>query len=206
MIPVVLIDDHPLMSSGIGAWLSASGRFSIAGTAETLAQARTLMANINPFPQIVILDISLEKENGLEFIPEIKQLSEKRKAPAPGIVICSMHEDLFLIRQAMELGAAACCAAVFVAKSAGTSEILTAIDAALAGNTYVNPKYKIHEQHHAFASFTPREKEIIALRKQSLTNQHIAERLHISIRTVESHLAHIYEKAGVASWEELINL
>jgi NarL family two-component system response regulator LiaR len=201
MIPVVLIDDHPLMSGGIGAWLSASGRFSIAGTAETLAQARKLMAYIDPFPQIVILDISLEKENGLEFIPEIKTLSEKRKAPAPGIVICSMHEDLFLIRQAMELGAAA-----FVAKSAGTSEILTAIDAALAGNTYVNPKYKIHKQHHAFASFTPREKEIITLRKQTLTNKQIAGRLKISIRTVETHLAHIYEKAGVSSWEELIKL
>jgi DNA-binding NarL/FixJ family response regulator len=164
------------------------------------------MAYIDPFPQIVILDISLEKENGLEFIPEIKMLSKKRKAPAPGIVICSMHEDLFLIRQAMELGAAACCAAVFVAKSAGTAEILTAIDAILAGNTYVNPKYQIHKQCHAFASFTPREKEIIALLKQSLTNQQIAERLKINLRTLESHLAHAYSKAGVTSREALIKL
>ena len=97
-------------------------------------------------------------------------------------------------------------AAAYVAKSAGTGEILIAIDAVLAGNTYINPKYEINQQYHAFASLTPREKEIIALRKQSLTNRQIAQRQNISVRTVESHLAHIYAKTGVTSWEELIKL
>jgi NarL family two-component system response regulator LiaR len=201
MTSIVLIDDHPLISNGIGAWLSATGRFSIAGTAENLAQAGTLLAHLDPLPQIVILDIMLEKENGLAFFPELKKISEKRKVPMPRILVCSMHEDPFLIQQAIELGAAA-----YVAKSAGTAEILTAIDAILAGKTYVNPKYHIKKQHHAFASLTPREKEIIALRKQSLNNQQIAERQDISVRTVENHLAHIYNKTGVSSWEELSDL
>jgi NarL family two-component system response regulator LiaR len=201
MITIVLIDDHPLTSNGIGAWLSATGRFSIVGTAENLTQARTLLERLESPPQIVILDITLEKENGLAFIPEFKKISEKQKVPMPRILVCSMHEDPFIIQQAIELGAAA-----YVAKSAGTSEILTAIDAILAGNTYINPKYQIKKQQHAFASLTPREKEIIALRKQSLTNAQIAERQYISVRTVENHLSHIYNKTGVNSWEELINL
>jgi NarL family two-component system response regulator LiaR len=201
MISIVLIDDHPLVSNGIGAWLSATGRFSIAGTAENLTQARTLLTQLDPLPQIVILDITLEKENGLAFISEFKKICEKRKAPMPHILVCSMHEDPFLIRQAMELGADA-----YVAKSAGTAEILNAINAIIAGNTYVNPKYQINKQPHAFASLTPREKEIIALRKQSLTNEQIAERQDISVRTVENHLAHIYNKTGVSSWEELNKL
>jgi NarL family two-component system response regulator LiaR len=201
MISVVLIDDHPLISNGIGAWLSATGRFSIAGTAENLTQAGTLLKKLAPLPQIVILDITLEKENGLAFIPELKKICEKQKVPMPHILVCSMHEDPFLIQQAIELGAAA-----YVAKSAGTAEILTAIDTLLAGKTYVNPKYRVREQSNAFASLTPREKEIIALRKQSLTNAQIAERQDISVRTVENHLAHIYSKTGVKSWEELCEL
>jgi NarL family two-component system response regulator LiaR len=201
MTSIVLIDDHPLISNGIGAWLSATGRFLIAGTAENLTQAGILLKKLDPIPQIVILDITLEKENGLTFIHEIKKISEKRKVTMPHILICSMHEDPFLIQQAMELGASA-----YVAKSAGTAEILTAIDALLAGKTYVNPKYHIKKQHHAFAVLTPREKEIITLRKQSLTNQQIAERQDLSLRTVENHLFHIYSKTGVKSWEELCEL
>jgi NarL family two-component system response regulator LiaR len=201
MTSIVLIDDHPLVSNGIGAWLSATGRFSIAGTAENLTQARTLLEQLDMLPQIVVLDITLEKENGLAFISEIKKISEKRKAPVPRVLVCSMHEDPFLIQQAMELGADA-----YVAKSAGTGEILTAIDEIFAGKTYVNSKYRIKEQPPAFAVLTPREKEIIALRKQSLTNEQIAERQEISVRTVENHLAHIYSKTGVNSWEELNKL
>jgi NarL family two-component system response regulator LiaR len=202
VISIVLVDDHPMLTGTLGAWLAATGRFSIAGTAENLAQAETLLNSLDPLPQIVILDIRLEKENGLAFISEIKKISGKRKAPVPRILVCSAYEDPYLIQQAMELGAAG-----FVAKSAVTGEILTAMDAILAGKTYVNPKYHIKEHNYAAFDFlTSREKEIISLRKQSLTNEEIAERQGISLRTVQNHLFHIYAKTGVSSWEELIKL
>jgi NarL family two-component system response regulator LiaR len=201
MTSIVFIDDHPILSTGIGAWLSATGRFSIAGTAENLMMARTLFEGLESLPQIVILDIRLERESGLDFISEIKKISGKRKEPAPRILVCSMHEDPFLIKQALELGAAA-----FVPKSAGIEEILKAIETILEGKTYVNPKFRIGEQFYVFNSLTPREKEIISLRKQSLTNEEIAERQEISVRTVEHHLEHIYAKTGVKSWEGLNKL
>jgi NarL family two-component system response regulator LiaR len=189
------------VSNGIGAWLSATGRFSIAGTAENLSQAGTLLAQLDSLPHIVILDVRLEKESGLDFISEIKKISGKRKEAVPRILVCSVFEDPLLIQQAIELGADG-----YVPKSSGTGEIITAIDAILAGKIYVNPKYRIEEHNHILDSLTPREKEIIVLRKQSLTNEEIAERQEISVRTVEHHLEHIYSKTGVKSWEGLNNL
>jgi NarL family two-component system response regulator LiaR len=112
-----------------------------------------------------------------------------------------VYEEPLLIQHALELGAAA-----YVPKSSGTGEIITAIDAILAGKTYVNPKYRIEEQYQIYNALTPREKEIISLRKQALTNEEIAERENISLRTVESHLEHVYSKAGVKSWDELNKL
>jgi DNA-binding NarL/FixJ family response regulator len=202
MIPVLLIDDHQMVSNAIGAWLCSGGRFYIAGTAATLGQARSLMEQLDPLPQIIIIDVSLGKEDGLTLIPEIKSLCEKRKAPFPGILVWSMHEDPFLIQRAMDLGAAA-----YVAKSAKSEEFLAAIEAILNGVPYINTKYQARqEQQQDRFRLTGRENEIAALVKQSLTTPQIAKRLGISIRTVEKHLERVYIKTETSSWEELHNL
>jgi len=202
MIPILLIDDHQMVASAIGAWLCSDGRFSIAATATTLADARRLIKQQDPLPQIIILDVSLGKEDGLTLIPEIKSLYEKRKTPLPGILVWSMHEDPFLIQRAMDLGAAA-----YVAKSANSEEFLAAIEAILNGVPYINTEYqKRKEQHQDIFRLTNRENEIAALVKQSLTAAQIAKRLCISTRTVEKHLERIYIKTETSSWEELHNL
>ena len=201
MIRIALIDDHPLAINGIGAWLKSTGRFEIAGTAGTLKEAGALMKKIDPLPAVVILDISLGTEDGLEFIPALKEICAKRKTALPGILVCSMYEDTFLIQRAMELGARA-----YVPKSAESSEILSAIDALLAGNTYINKKFKPQKQKQNLQVLTRRENEIVALIKQSLSAKEIAKRLKISLRTVENHLVHIYTKTGSSSREELFNL
>jgi DNA-binding NarL/FixJ family response regulator len=202
MISVLLIDDHQMVTSAMSSWLSADGRFSISGTAATLEQARSLMEQLDPLPQIIILDVSLGKEDGLALIPEIKLLCEKRKAPFPGILVWSMHEDHFLIQRAMDLGAAA-----YVAKSAKSEEFLAAIEAILNGVPHINTEYQRRkEQQQDSFRLTSRENEIAALVKQSLSASQIAKRLGISIRTVEKHLERIYIKTETSSWEELHNL
>jgi NarL family two-component system response regulator LiaR len=200
MIHILFIDDHPLLSQAIGAWLCGKGGFTIAGSAVNLTEARSLMERLENPPDIVVLDISLGKEDGLAVIPEIREICAKRNAPFPGILVYTMHEDPFLIQRAFDLGAAA-----YVPKSAESEEILAAIDALLSGSTYVNAKYQI-QNRHTFAFLSPREKDIITLLKQSLDNRQIAERLGLSVRTVENHLARIYDKTGVASRKELFNL
>ena len=201
MISIVLIDDHPLAINGIGAWLKGTGKYKIAGTAGTLAEAGALMKKIKPLPAVVILDISLGEEDGLDFIPALREICAKRKAALPGILVCSMYEDAFLIQRAMDMGARA-----YVPKSADLSEITAAIDALLAGSVYVNPKYQLQKQKQNAQVFTRRENEIVALIKQSLSAREIAKRLKINLRTVENHLAHIYVKTGTVSREELYNL
>ncbi|WP_461246506.1 response regulator [Treponema sp. R6D11] len=208
MIFIALIDDHTLLTNAIGVWLEATGRFTIAGTADSLAQARKLMKELDPLPKIVILDISMGgrsnadvQEDGLNFIPELKKICEERKTPMPDVLVCSMYEDPFLVQRAMNLGAKG-----YVTKSAVADEITAAIDAILAGKTYTSVKIKTQKRKKTFLALTRRESEIVSFVKQSLSNQQIAKTLKLSNRTVENHLQSIYEKTGVTSREKLINL
>jgi NarL family two-component system response regulator LiaR len=201
MTTVALIDDHPLAINGIGEWLRATGRFVIAGTAGSVAGARALLEGLESLPSLLILDIALGAENGLEVIPLLKEICEKRKATLPGILVCSMYDDIFVIQNAFDAGAAA-----FVSKSADIKEIITAIDAALAGESYLNPKYETLIRRGGSSGLTRREREIAALVKQTLSNEQIAKRMNISLRTVQNHLAHIYVKTNTHSRSELAQL
>jgi DNA-binding NarL/FixJ family response regulator len=197
-----------MLTNALGVWLEATERFTIAGTAANIAEARALMKKLDPLPQIVILDISMGggskdaiQEDGLTFIPELKKICEERKAPMPGILVCSMYEDPFLVQRAMDLGAKG-----YVTKSAVADEITAAIDALLAGGTYTSVKIKKQDQNKIFHALTRRENEIVSLVKQSLSNQHIAKMLGLNNRTVDNHLRSIYEKTGVTSRKELFDL
>jgi len=211
MISIALIDDHPLAINGIGAWLSSTGRFTIAGTARTLAEGRDLLQKLDPLPAIIILDVALGAEDGLDFIPVLKEICNERKAAiqetfgggikVPGVLVCSMYEDPFLIQRVMDSGAQG-----YVAKSAEFTEIINAIDSILGGKNYVDPRYCMNTKKRSWSVLTLRENEIAALVKQSLTTRQIAKRLGISVRTVENHLTHIYVKTDAASRAELIDL
>jgi DNA-binding NarL/FixJ family response regulator len=165
LISIALIDDHPMLTNAVSVWLEATGRFSIAGTAASLSEARTLFNELNPMPQIVILDISMGNgntalihEDGLTFIPELENICKKRKTPVPEVLVCSMYADPFLVQSAMDLGAKA-----FVAKSAVAGEIITAIDTILAGETYTSVKSKTQDIKKTFITLTHRENEIVSL-------------------------------------------
>jgi DNA-binding NarL/FixJ family response regulator len=202
MISVVLIDDHPLAINGIGSWLKGTGRFTVSGTAKNLAESVALMEELDSLPEIIILDISLGRENGLDFIPMLKKICGKRKAAIPGILVCSVYEDPFMVQRAMNLGASG-----YVPKSEEPGEIIEAIDAILKGETFISPRcQEKEEQQQKHFDLTSRENEIIVMIKQSFSAPQIAERLGLSIRTVEKHLEHIYLKTGVSSWEELYKL
>ena len=126
MIQIFLIDDHPLAINGIGAWLCTTGRFAISGTAKNLGEASILIRHLDPLPHIVILDVALGGEDGLDFIPMLKEICAERNAPVPGILVCSMYEDPFLVKRALDSGAKA-----YVAKTAESGEIIDAIETIL---------------------------------------------------------------------------
>ncbi|WP_461247612.1 response regulator [Treponema sp. R6D11] len=201
MTNIALIDDHPLATNGIGAWLSGTGRFTICGTAKNLAEASALMKQSENLPDIIILDISLGTEDGLDFIPMLKEICEKRNVLMPKILVCSMYEDTFLIQRAIDSGAEA-----YVSKSSESGELITAIDVLLKGGSYINPRYRIKKSKQSSSLLSPRENEVVACIKQNMNNKQIAKRLNITVRTVENHVSHIYFKTGATSREELLEL
>jgi DNA-binding NarL/FixJ family response regulator len=208
MTSIFLIDDHPMLTNAVGIWLETTGRFKIAGTAVSLSEANKMMKKLDPLPEIVILDISMGNvndagvhEDGLTFIPVLKNICKKRKTHVPKVLVCSMYDDPFLVQRAMDLGANA-----FVSKSAVAGEMMTAIDAILAGGTYTSVKNETQEQNKLFLALTKRENDIVSLVKQSLSNEEIAKMFGVNNRTVEKHLEGIYEKTGVSSRKELIEL
>jgi len=201
MISIVLIDDHPLAINGIGAWLNGTDRFVVSGAAKSLTEAAALTEKLENLPDIIILDISLGPEDGLDFIPILKEICARRNAPMPDILVCSMYEDPFLVQRAIDSGARA-----YVPKSAEPGEILAAIDTLLKDGVYINPRCREKAPKQPWPKLTHRENEIVALIKQNMSSKQIAKRLCITIRTVENHLSHIYLKTGAASREELLEM
>jgi NarL family two-component system response regulator LiaR len=107
---VMLIDDHPLVKYGLAACLEETGRFKVSAKTVSLAQAKSFIANCGEragdkkMPSIIILDIMLGEENGLDFLPFLDEISKARKIKKPPVLVCSVLEDPFLLRSAVDMG------------------------------------------------------------------------------------------------------
>lgn len=200
---VLLIDDHPLINAGLASCLEATGRFSVAGQAGSLAEARSFIEGAATLPALVILDILLGEENGLEFLAFLDSFCLEKNVPRPPVLVCSVLEDPFRIQTALKLGAAG-----YVSKTGGKDELLRAIETVLKGEVYLAAKLniKLNESSGVYNQFTKREKEILNMIKQDKTNQYIAGALRLSIRTVENHISNIYFKTDCSTRKELMDL
>ena len=202
-LSVLLIDDHPLLSYGLASCLEETGRFYVCGQANSLEEARQRIKELKNRPALIVLDILLGEENGLDFLPFLKDFCKTKNVPQPPVLVCSVLEDPFRIQTALKLGASG-----YVPKTGDKAELLAAIDTVLGGKTYITGKHtvKLNESSVTFAELTKREREILSLIKLNKSNQHIAETLDINIRTVENHISRIYFKTGTASRNELLTL
>ena len=199
---VLLIDDHPMLNYGLAACLEETGRFSVSGQVKSLAEAKRFIEE-SKLPSLVILDILLGEENGLDFLPFLESFCQTKKIPKPPVLVCSILEDPFRIKTALKYGAAG-----YVPKTGGKTELLDAIDTVLQGKVYITNEHsvKLNESSGTYTQFTKRELEILYLIKQNKTNQQIAQLLAISLRTVENHVSNIYFKTGKDNRLELMNL
>jgi len=200
---VLLIDDHPMVNVGIATMLESTGFFTVCGRAETLAQAMGVMETSEPPPSIVILDLILGEENGLDFLPMLKEHCAGRKIPMPRVLVCSALSDPFKTRIALKLGAAG-----FLSKTGGKAELLKALDAIMCGKTYISDELnvKLNEGAGLNSKFTKQETKVIDLIKAGKTNEQIAERLGINARTVQNYISGIYFKTGYSSRDEVRRL
>ena len=200
-IQVLIADDHGVVRAGLRALLSAEADLEVIGEAATGEEA--VRAAIQEEPDVVLMDISMP---GMEGIEATRCLAEA--APEVRVLLLTVHEDAALLREALRTGAAG-----YVIKRAVESELINAIRAAAAGDLYVHPSMTrslLEEEepapanNGALARLTPREIEVLRLIAEGYTNTQIADQLHLSPRTIETHRANVRSKLHLDSRAELV--
>jgi two-component system, NarL family, response regulator NreC len=197
-ITIVLADDHRVVRSGLRVLLESDGRFTVLGEAGdvdgTVQQVRDCR------PRVLVLDLNMGGESSLDAIPRLRA-----DWPATQIVVLTMQENPAFARAALRAGAVG-----YVLKDAAGDELLNAVSLAARGQTYLNPQLGARlaaqpAEDGRPDNLSPRETEVLTLIALGHTNGEIATSLSLSVRTVESHRAHIQQKVGLTSRAELVS-
>ena len=200
MITVVLVDDHAVVRSGLRLLLDAHEDIEVVGEAgsakDAVFRARALK------PHVILLDVVMPGESGIEALPKLLL-----ESPDTKVLVLSMQDDPNYVREAFAAGASG-----YVLKEAADEEVVSAVREIAAGGRYVHPTLgarmvAAEAQERAAADADPlsdREREVLRLLALGHTNQEIAERLYISVRTAESHRAHIMQKLRLTTRAELV--
>ena len=186
-IRVALVDDHELVRDGLRGLLAAMPQLEVVGEASSGAEALILVGQVRP--DLLLVDIGMKDMTGL-------QLTEIlcRQYPGMQILILSMYDHAEYVTSSIRAGARG-----YVLKDAASREIVAAIDAIAAGGTYYSADLleKTVSPPAADDELTPREREVLQMLAQGLSNKAIARLLEISVRTVETHRLSIRRKLGV---------
>lgn len=194
-ITIILADDHEIVRDGLRRIVEAEGDMEVIAEAGDADTARRRASGLKP--GVLVLDLNMPGEPSLAMIPAIREGS-----PDTAVVVLTMQDDPAFAREAFRLGANA-----FVVKHAAGAELVDAIRAASRGETYINPILGARlaaEPEGPPGGLTPREVEVLRLVAGGYTNPEIAERLVISIRTVETHRAAIHRKLDTNSRAEAV--
>ena len=194
----MLADDHPVVRSGLRMLLDAEDDLQVVAEVGDVAAAKRSV--LGHKPRVIVLDLNMPGGSSLEAIPAMAEAS-----PETLVVVLTMQEDPAFAREALRAGARG-----YVLKQAAGAELVQAIRAAAGGGTWLNPELGARM---AAAPPTPsgppgdlteREVEVLRLIALGHTNNEIAEQLYLSVRTVETHRAHIQQKLGLSTRAELV--
>lgn len=183
-IRVALVDDHPLVGQGIASLLAREADLEVVAIAATLPEAAQLLAQSDP-PDVLLLDVRLGEESGLDLLAVTR-------SGTTGVIVLTAYDYPPYLAAAHRLGAAG-----FVVKSAPLAILLDAIRRVASGGLAFD------RRPGDVVSLTPRERSVLSLLLDGRTNDEIAVELRITARTVEAHLARLFERAGAASRTEL---
>jgi len=205
MTKVMLIDDHPVTNKGLAACLEGTGRFTVCAEATTLADAKRRIEESTPggLPAVVILDIILGDDNGLDFLPFLENHCRANGLPKPAVLICSVLEEPFRIQTAMKLGASG-----YVSKAESETALIAAIDAVLRGEIHLSDRHSAQAMRALglYERLSKRELKVLELIKQNKSNAEIADELCLSVGTVKNHVSNIYFKTETNDRQELLKL
>jgi DNA-binding NarL/FixJ family response regulator len=199
-IRVLVVDDHAIVRSGLRRVLDAEPDIETVSEAENAERA--VFEAMEHRPDIVLMDVVMPGKSGIEGLPALLQA-----VPSAQVLILSMQDDPRYVREAFEAGASG-----YVLKEAADTEVITAVRAVAAGERYVHPALgarllaaELADRKRADADpLSEREREVLRLLALGHTNQEIAKLLYISVRTAETHRAHIMQKLRLTSRAELV--
>lgn len=200
---IYIVDDHPLVRQGLSQIVENEEDMEVCGEAENSAGAMRGVGDATP--DAIIVDISLQGNNGLELIKNLKAIHEDIP-----ILVFSMHDETIYAQRALRAGAKG-----YVMKKEPSTKIVDAIRKIIKGEIFVSPSVADQVLHqivnggnNVAASpvdrLTDRELEVVQLIGRGLSSREIAESLHLSVKTIESHRAHVKEKLNLRNATELV--
>jgi two-component system response regulator NreC len=206
-IRILLADDHPLVRSGLMALLEPLKEFQVIGEAGDGREAVALTKKLKP--DVVVIDLSMPVMSGIEATRVIRE-----ETPTSKVLVLTMHENEEYVFQILRSGAGG-----YILKNCSRDELASAIRAVAKGEKFFSPKVSemmvqayLRKAEAREASpvggsdtpLTPRESEVLACVAQGMTNQEVAAKLFISVRTVETHKTNIMQKLGIEDTAKLI--
>jgi two-component system response regulator NreC len=193
---IVLADDHAVVRAALKMLLDAEPGFEVVAEAGDAEGAVRYVRGHKP--SVLVLDLNMPGRSSLEMIPAIKEAS-----PGTQIVVLTMQAETAFARQALQAGVVG-----YVLKEAADDELVQAVRSAAAGQTYLQPalgaRLAAEPEPGDEDDLSERETEVLRLIALGHTNAEIAEQLFLSVRTVESHRAHIQQKLRLTTRSELV--
>jgi two-component system response regulator NreC len=194
-IAVVLADDHAVVRGALRALLDAQDDIEVVGEGEDIASAHVAVGE--HAPKVLVLDVNLPDGLGVDAVAQVRAA-----APGTQVVLLTMERDIGLARRALDEGALG-----YLFKDAAHLELVEAVRAAARGERYLPAAVSAGLSRDPDASssqaLSPRETDVLRLMALGHTNREIGEQLGLSVRTVETHRAHIQQKLGLSTRPEL---
>ncbi|MGL4523758.1 MAG: response regulator [Bacilli bacterium] len=184
MIKLAIVDDHPIVRTGLVSFLNATGAFQITCAVES---SKPLFASLEEMqPQLLLMDVKLAHENGIQITRNVKN-----RYPSIKVFMLTSSENPSDVREAISAGADG-----YQLKEIAPTTIIENIHSILAGGTIIHPRMMTHLLKPASSVFllTPREKEIVKYIANGKANKEIAASLHITEATVKTHVSNILQK------------
>lgn len=203
-VRILLADDHAILRTGLRLMLSNIPNLEVVAEAtngrEALAKAEEVK------PDLVVMDITMPEMNGIEATTELK-----RRWPKTKVLFLTMHENEELLFRTVQAGGSG-----YVLKKSADNELVEAIYQVMRGETFLRPdlakqlvqdyltRVNTGEESESYEELTEREREVLQLLAMGMTNQQVAEKLVLSVRTVETHRARIMDKLGIKGRAALV--
>jgi NarL family two-component system response regulator LiaR len=198
-IRVVVVDDHDMVRRGLAAYFKTNPDIVLVGEADDGLEALEVCERVQP--DVVLMDLIMPRMGGIEATRQIRELY-----PDTQVIALTSFQDKNLVQEAIQAGAIS-----YLLKNVSGDDLTDAIRSAYAGQGTLSPEvtreFIMSAQHPQVGDdLTPREREVLALMVEGMTNPDIADRLSISRATATAHVSHILSKLGVSNRAEAIVL